>query len=225
MKLSYFFKKWEKIGDFIFKINLLCYFFVINGNFLNFTSFFMTPNKEEKLRDLLIQALGGDQNAYRTFLIEIIPILRAFLSKKVQNSSDVEDLIQETLISIHKALHTYNRNLSVFKWIFAISYRRYVDFIRKNSKREKIKIQVETIADFPTNREKELIKQYEQNNRIESVLSLLNEKEQRIFRMLKIEKFSIKEASKLLNLSENALKVAAHRIYKKIKNLIQQKEL
>ncbi len=185
----------------------------------------MNHNKEEKLRDLLIQSIEGNQDSYKIFLTELIPILRSFFQKKIQNSNDVDDVIQETLISIHRALHTYDKRIAISKWIYTIAHRRYVDFIRKYSKTQKNKVELETIIEFPANKEIELIEQYEQSDRIKSVLNLLNEKEQKIFKMLKVEKFSIKEASKILNLSEGALKVAIHRIYKKIKNLIQQKEL
>ncbi|MFN3604534.1 MAG: sigma-70 family RNA polymerase sigma factor [Leptonema sp. (in: bacteria)] len=181
--------------------------------------------EEQKLKELLLQSLKGNQLAYKTFLEELISILKKYFSKKIQNQTDVDDLIQETLISIHKALHTFDKSLPLYKWVYTIAYYKYIDYIRKNSKIKKNEIQWETFTEIPTKLEKEAILSYENANRIESVLNLLTNKEKKIFQLLKIEKFSIREAAKELNVSEGALKVAAHRVYKKIKKLINQKEL
>lgn len=185
----------------------------------------MTQIVEAKLKELMIRSLNGDQSAYKTLLQELILILEKYFQKKVQNPTDIEDLIQETLISIHKARHTYDNKLSLLNWIYSIAYCRYVDYIRKISKIKKNEIQLETFPDVITNREKEMNFLYEEKNRMESVLNKLSEKERKIFTLLKIEKFSIKEVSKKMQMSEAALKVAAHRIYKKIKKLINQEDL
>lgn len=185
----------------------------------------MPQIEEAKLKELMIRSLNGDQDAYKTLLQEFIIILEKYFQKKVQNPSDIDDLIQETLISIHKARHTYDSKLSLLSWAYSIAYCRYIDFIRKTSKIKKNEVQFETFPEDITNKEKDMNYLYEEKNRMESVLNKLSEKERKIFTLLKIEKFSIREVSKKMEMSESALKVAAHRIYKKIRKLINQEDL
>ncbi len=176
----------------------------------------------EKLKQLLLKSLEGDKKAYREFLFKTSRILDQYFSKKVFNKSCVEDLTQETLISIHKAKHTYDPKMSILNWIYAIAYRRYIDFVRKDSKIKNFEIHTETFTNFSSNLNYNSEESYDNLNRINSVLEHMSEREKIIIRLLKIEKYSIKEAAKILHLSESALKVAAHRAYKKLKKI--QKE-
>jgi hypothetical protein len=57
---------------------------------------------------LLFRAgLDGDRVAYEQFLQKITPLLRAVVCRKLP-FQDTEDVVQEILISIHKARHTYD---------------------------------------------------------------------------------------------------------------------
>jgi len=53
----------------------------------------------------------------------------------------------------------------------------------------------------------------------------MTEREKKIITLLKLENYSIKDAAKILNLSESAVKVAAHRAYKKIKKILSENDI
>ncbi len=173
----------------------------------------------EALKQLLQKSLDGDKEAYKEFLFKTTKVLNQYFSKKIFHKPYIEDLIQETLISIHKAKHTYDPHMPILKWIHAIAYRRYIDFIRKNSRIKNFEISTETFTNFSSNIDYHSEEAYDNLNRINSLLTHMTEREKHIIRLLKIEKYSIKEAAKILHLSESALKVAAHRAYKKLKKL------
>ncbi len=179
----------------------------------------MNDTQLNRLKQLLLKSLEGNKDAYKEFLLKTSKILNQYFSKKVFNKSYVEDLIQETLISIHKAKHTYDPAMPILNWIYAIAYRRYIDFIRKDSRIKNFVIYTETFTNFSSNLNYNNEETYDNLNRINSVLEHMSEREQAIIRLLKIEKYSIKEAAKILHLSESALKVAAHRAYKKLKKI------
>ncbi|GIX41658.1 MAG: DNA-directed RNA polymerase sigma-70 factor [Leptospiraceae bacterium] len=185
----------------------------------------MENKNPEELKELLIQSLEGDQNAYKNFLLEVSKILKSYFSSKVFDQTVVEDLIQETLISIHKARHTYDPSLPVLNWIFAIAYRRYIDYVRKDARIKKYEHSTETFQHISSNLIYKSEEQYDNQNRINSILEHMTEREKKIITLLKIENYSIKEAAKILNLSESALKVAAHRAYKKIKKILKENDL
>jgi len=178
-----------------------------------------------RLKELLIQAQEGNQDSYKKFLLETTNILKSYFYQRVNDHNFIEDLIQETLISIHKALPTYDPTLPVLNWIYTIAYRRYIDFVRKDARIKKNEYSTETFYQYSSNITYKSQENYENQNRIKSVLDRMSERERKIITLLKIENYSIKEAAKILNLSESALKVAAHRAYKKIKKLLKENEL
>jgi RNA polymerase sigma-70 factor (ECF subfamily) len=178
-----------------------------------------------RLKELLIQAQEGNKDSYKKFLLETTNILKSYFYQRVNDNNFIEDLIQETLISIHKALPTYDPTLPVLNWIYTIAYRRYIDFVRKDARIKKNEYSTETFYQYSSNITYKSQENYENQNRIKSVLDRMSERERKIITLLKIENYSIKEAAKILNLSESALKVAAHRAYKKIKKLLKENEL
>jgi RNA polymerase sigma-70 factor (ECF subfamily) len=64
--------------------------------------------KEAHLRTLFQRGLDGDGAAYRQFLMELGAHLRGFLRRRLYDgASDAEDLVQEVLLAVHNARHTY----------------------------------------------------------------------------------------------------------------------
>lgn len=56
---------------------------------------------EQRLRGLMLQALAGDEKAYRSFLQAAAPHLRAFLRRRMSRWPDeVEDVVQECLLAM-----------------------------------------------------------------------------------------------------------------------------
>jgi RNA polymerase sigma-70 factor (ECF subfamily) len=62
--------------------------------------------------------------------------LRAYfkrqLSRTGRGPTDVEDLVQETLIALHKRRHTYDRSQPLTPWVYAIARYRLIDYLRRS---------------------------------------------------------------------------------------------
>lgn len=52
-------------------------------------------------------AQDGDAAAYETLLREIVPALRVFVSARMRESAATEDVVQNVLLSLHRARLTY----------------------------------------------------------------------------------------------------------------------
>ncbi|HEY8887543.1 MAG TPA: sigma factor, partial [Gallionella sp.] len=87
-------------------------------------------DKTNPLEALMKQALNGDQRAYAEILQETSRFLRPYLAKRLSFTSEVDDLLQEILISIHKARHTYDGNRPYKPWVYAIARFRLQDYLR-----------------------------------------------------------------------------------------------
>jgi len=72
----------------------------------------LDSERDKKLAELLISAQQGNQVAYERFLIGTATILRRYLGKKMEIDF-VEDVLQETLLSIHRFLHTYLKGVMI----------------------------------------------------------------------------------------------------------------
>ena len=94
-------------------------------------------SSEAALRTLFVAALAGDAPAYRVFLTRLSSHLRAFFRKRLaQWPDDVEDLVQETLMAVHRQRHTYRPDEPLTAWVHAIARYKLADLLRARMRRE-----------------------------------------------------------------------------------------
>jgi len=101
----------------------------------------MSPTERE-LRSLFLSGLDGDSNAYRKFLRTLSVVLRVYVQRQLARTqrpgSDAEDIVQEALIAIHTRRHTYERDLPVTAWAYAIARYKLIDMLRASSNERQI---------------------------------------------------------------------------------------
>jgi len=168
---------------------------------------------DNSLETLMRRAQQGDRHSYERLFRTITPILRVFIIRRLSTKADTEDIVQNILLSIHRASHTYDPDRPFKIWMFAIARHRLQDYFRQIYKRGDMPdislddLTYEIPAEDVTLEED----RYEYLNRI---LSLLPERQRRIITMMKLEGYTADDVAKALNMSLSAVKVAAHRAYK-----------
>ena len=90
---------------------------------------------EQELKGLMIDGLDGDAVAHGALLAALVPLLRTFFRRRSQSSADdVEDLVQETLIAVHRRRATYDRGRPFTAWLFAIARYKLIDHFRRQDR-------------------------------------------------------------------------------------------
>jgi len=159
---------------------------------------------EKDLHDWLDGALSGDQNSYLRFLEAVTRIARGFLLSRGIRRQEVEDLVQEVLISVHKAKDSFDRKAPVLPWLFAIIQYRLADNFRGMSRNFAGMSDVEFEENsYTPNHEDRLF--------ANQMLEALPNRDQKILRALKLEGQSVREISVDMGISESAVKVYAFR--------------
>ncbi|MBU6140777.1 MAG: sigma-70 family RNA polymerase sigma factor [Proteobacteria bacterium] len=165
------------------------------------------------LRDLIRAGLAGDKTAYAKFLTEIAPLLRLVIAKKI-TSADVDDVLQEVLISIHKARHTYDGERPIMPWLMAIARFRITDHLRKYYAQMRHKA---VDIDELENLLEDVTEVAADSESIDELLENLDAKHKKILTMMHVEGFTAREVGAKIGMNESAVKVAAHRAIKKIR--------
>jgi RNA polymerase sigma-70 factor (ECF subfamily) len=176
----------------------------------------LNPDRDKRLAGLIAKAQQGDQIAYEEFLTETAITLRRFLIKRVDRGV-VEDILQDTLLSIHKFLHTYLPHRPVGPWIYAICSNRIADFYRRQRRIERFESRVEVTSEAA-------IQAGPQSSTSEGTvigaLHKLPDRQRRIIELLKIYGLSVKETAIQTGMSESSVKVTAFRGYEAIRKLM-----
>lgn len=155
-------------------------------------------------------ANAGDSGAYRRLLEVLAPFLRGLVQRGFTRLgagvSDVEDVVQETLLALHLKRQSWDESEPFTPWVRAIARNKLIDAMRRRGRR--ISVPIEDVIDvLPAEPEAESLSPRE----TERLLSVLNGRQRQVVEAISIEGASIREASARLGISEGAARVALHR--------------
>lgn len=183
----------------------------------------LTPAQEardRRWRSLMQAAQGGDKAAYASLLTEIAPLLRAITCRVWRSVQDVDDIVQDILLSIHTVRHTYDPARPFTPWLVTIARRRIADAARRSSSISRHETLVDVLPEATTD------PQYagahvarDDLEQVRAALGQLGEGQREAVELLKVRGLSLKEASVLSGKSVPALKVNMHRALKSLREM------
>jgi RNA polymerase sigma-70 factor (ECF subfamily) len=164
---------------------------------------------EIRLKALFVKGLEGDSQAYRDFLEELTRHLRGYLRRRIpQLRDDVEDLVQEILLAVHNARHTWRSDEPLTAWVHAIARYKLMDFFRSRARRDVLNDPLDDNSDLFAGPDDEPA---QARRDIGKLLEQLPDKQRLPIVHVKLEGLSVVETAKLTGLSESAVKVGIHR--------------
>lgn len=174
---------------------------------------------EQTLHQLFLDGIDGNESSYQVFLEEIAEILRSFLvsvmSVRQQSEIDVEDLIQNVLFAIHRKRDLYRRDMPIIPWVHAIARYRFFDLLRARSRRIET---VEWTKEFDDLFSDSEHRSEESGVDVNALLADLSDKERTLLQLAKVDELSYSQIADKSGMTVAAVKVAIHRILKKLRS-------
>src|SRR5688500_17936095 len=171
-------------------------------------------SQTDLLGDLMRAAQQGDGGAYLELLLAITPRIRQVVRRQrgFAGAAEVEDLVQEVLLSVHAVRTTYDPSRPFGPWLSAIVRNRLVDGARRYARITKREVTVDdidvTFAGVETN---EQVADESDAAALHEAVRALPDQQRQAIELLKLKELSLKEAAEVSGTSIGALKVATHR--------------
>jgi RNA polymerase sigma-70 factor (ECF subfamily) len=169
---------------------------------------------DHALARLMQAAQTGDSRAYARLLHAVLPGVRQYVrsARGFLGPADVEDLVQDVMLSLHAVRATYDPQRPFMPWLLAIARNRLADGARRYVRRSAHEVLVDelpvTFVDDETNNSKET---YGDVDALKHAIEALPKQQRTAVEMLKLREMSLKEAAAASGLSIGALKVSMHR--------------
>lgn len=167
---------------------------------------------DDEARRLMVGAQAGDRAAYRLLLGSCRIWLTRYYSTRIAPQM-IDDLVQETLLSLHSKRATYDPERPFYPWIAAIARYRWVDALRKLTCTEELHegdAQVEHEEDAVLSRLS-----------LASLLARIPAAQANVIALTRISGRSVAEAARITGQSEVLVKVNVHRGLKKLAALVE----
>lgn len=171
-----------------------------------------TPNRECRLAGLMRSAQDGDGEAYAALLNEAAAILRNRIPQRLRalQRQDIEDLVQDTLLSLHQARATYDPGRPFIPWLMAIARHRMADGARRYARRASNEVPCDPLPEAAS---EDRSTQFDSGDRpaLARAMALLPYRQQQAIKLVKLHEMSPGEAAAITGTSAGAVKVAVHR--------------
>ena len=181
----------------------------------------MTSAEESHAADLMRSAQAGDEIRYAELLVLLTSASERYVRRKYGSVAWVDDVVQETLWTVHRARHTYDPRRPFAPWFYAIVSTRLVDVWRREhrvAKRERGGDEIpDTAGAAPVGAgDRSGI----DVDRIRAAVRALPAGQRTVVQALKYRGESVRAASARLGMTEAAVKITAHRGYAALRRLL-----
>jgi RNA polymerase sigma factor (sigma-70 family) len=169
---------------------------------------------EEHLAGLMRSAQSGDSNAYTALMQELAVRVRQIVRHRraFLEHADVEDLVQDVLLSVHAVRATYDATRPFIPWLLAITRNRLADGARRYARHGAYEVAVDDLdVTFFSERTNTMTTTYGDPDALRQAIADLPAGQRSAIEMLKLGEMSLKEAAAASGSSVGALKVATHR--------------
>jgi len=165
-------------------------------------------------------AQAGDAVAYRNLLSTIQPRIRAIVRGKIHEEAAAEDVVQNTLLSIHRGRSTYRAERPFGPWMRAIVRNSIIDHFRERKRRGDREIEL-VVEEWPDESSTGDVGGDQLAPELAAALASLPEAQRVAVTLVQVKGLSVAEAALRVGISPGALKVRAHRGYRAMRKSLE----
>ncbi len=165
-------------------------------------------------------AQAGDQRAYTRVLNASVALIRAVARRQGVAVDTLDDVVQETLLTVHRVRHTFDPSRSYDAWLSAIAARRAIDTLRGYGRRERREVHDEFALDTHAERDDASAgaEREQEAQRLRKAIETLPPGQREAVEQLGLKERSLAEAAEQTGRNTGALKVNLHRALKTLRD-------
>jgi RNA polymerase sigma factor (sigma-70 family) len=172
-------------------------------------------------------AQAGDGAAYQALLRDCIPVIKSVARRRGVAADRIDDVVQEVLLTIHRARQTYDPSRSFTAWLSVIADRRAIDLLRRTRRQDVREVHApfafESYADEAADPAQGLA-HADGTGTVARALASLPARQREAVQHLVLEERSLADAAALTRRTKGSLKVNLHRALKALRGSMQPGE-
>ncbi len=186
-----------------------------------------TEETDRRRAAWMVAAQAGDRAAYEALLRDCIPFIQRVARGQGVPSDFVDDVVQETLLTIHQARQTYDPNRSFTAWLRTIAQRRAIDGLRRGGRTRKREIHAPLayeIQSDPSGDPEEAAIQIDHTEARNLAVGKLSTRQREAVEHLALQGQSLAQAATATGKSAGSLRVNWHRALKTLRAQLSGKD-
>lgn len=178
-----------------------------------------SESPDQRRATWMAAAQAGDRRAYEKLLADSVALIRAAARRQGVAQDHLDDVVQETLMTVHRVRHTYDPARSYDAWLTAIANRRAIDALRSRGRRDSREVHDEHAFDSHAGEgdASSASESDERARRLRAAIAALPPGQREAVEQLGLRERSLGEAAALTGRNPGALKVNLHRALKALR--------
>lgn len=164
------------------------------------------------MEELIERAKKGDTQAFTNLILENQTKLYKIAKVRLKNESDIEDVVQETMIILYTKLLKLRDNTKFDIWLYRILIHQCYEKYRKN------KLKLVSLESIQNEKNYSQEMQLEDKLDYEKILEMFSHQEQTILLLYYSNGYTTKQIDEILHQNENTIKTKLRRMRMKIKD-------
>jgi RNA polymerase sigma factor (sigma-70 family) len=183
--------------------------------------------EEQELSTLMRFAQSGDRAAYTRLVRRIMPLLQRALRTRhgFLQAADRDDLMQDVLLSVHRAMATYDSRREFIPWLMAIARNKMADRARRFARSGAHEILVDDLAETsPATPSAPDLASRGDVEALRRAICRLSDGQRTAIELVKIRELTSQEAARVMGTTPGALRVSVHRAVKTLRASLGEAE-
>jgi RNA polymerase sigma-70 factor (ECF subfamily) len=170
------------------------------------------PGQEQgEISKLLVRYQGGDAEAAATLVRIVSPLFLRFCLSQGDHRDDVDDVLQEIWLRIHKARHTFRPGAPAEPWLYAIARHTRLDVRRRRQRYRTREVHMDSPPEAASSPPPE------SPPPLPDLLAILPPGQREVLTMLKGCGMTLEEVARATCSTVGAVKQKAHRAYERLR--------
>ncbi len=169
--------------------------------------------------------LNGDSQEFSKLVDDYKNLVFTVALRMLKNSEEAEEVSQDTFIKVFKSIKNFKGDSKFSTWIYRIAYNSCLDRLKKMKRSQNTNSfeEVPAMEVVDLNTVLDDIDREERSRLLKKCMELLAPKDCALITLFYFEEKNLNELSKILNLSENTVKVRLFRARARLANIVKDR--
>lgn len=185
----------------------------------------MVEQTDTRSDEALMEAyVDGDAAAFRVLFDRHAAVLFRLARRRLSSDDDARDVVQQTLLQVHRARNDFRRGAKLRPWLFTIAMNLVREHYRKHQRRREQPLDSAPATAEPTDEPEELERTRERAARVRAALATLPESQREVIELHWFDNSPYEEIAMIVGASVAAVRVRAHRGYERLRQILPELE-
>ena len=165
--------------------------------------------------------VAGDQGAFRVLFDRYVPQLMRLARRRLESDDHAREVVQQTFFQLHAARNDFQEGKKLRPWVYTIAMNLVREHYRRRGRRKETELDPErSPAEAPPDRGP--IEAQQRAVRLREALACLPKSQREVVELHWFEEMPFAEVANIVGATEGAVRVRAHRAYKRLEELLRQ---